>query len=1507
MRTSVHSQTDTMMLPTDAQRVVVGRRRGAGRALGRIVRSPWLVLPIALIALLLRVHGLKWDAGYHLHPDERFITQVITDRILPDWPPNWHALLDPEHSPLNPRSNDPATGQPRDFAYGSLPLYVTKAVAGTMQSVTGAAWTDYDHVYLVGRVLSALLDIGTLLLVSALARRYGRASANLAAALFAVCVLPIQLAHFFATDTWVTFFATAAVLAFVRAAEQQRTRDFVIAGALVGAGVASKASVAFLAFPALAALAIAVMRARTARDGADEDAVSSRLRALFLTLTTFWAALLTFAISEPYALFRLRTYLDAVGTQARLARGDLDYPYTRQYVGTGLLYHIRNLILWGMGPALGFLVIAGLVWALVRAWRRRATVDVVLLAWVVPYLLFTIPQSVKFMRYLQPVYPALIVLGVALLRDCIHTRTSLLARRWRPLAPYLRAGGRAATAVVLVCTALWAVAFSTIYDQSHSRVAASVWMTNHVPAGATVATEVWDDSLPLSVPGVRGYGCVRLNTVNRDQCTNLDLYPDEGSGEARLQYLARALAQSDYIVESSNRLYGSIPKLPWRYPVTTRYYDLLFAGKLGFTTVYDQTVSPHLGTWRIDDRYADESFTVYDHPRVTIFKKTETRSVEQLRPLFADVLTVTAVPQRDPPPKSLLLSGPVESLPAVLDRAWAGSFGRNSVVAVMLYLALFELFGLIGWACTARLFRRFPDRGWGVAKLVGWLGCAYVVWLGASIHAFAFTLPWCVATVGLACAVAALIYWRQRAVFRALLRSSWPVMLAAEAATVIGFFVFLAFRLKNPDLWQTYWGGEKPFEMAHLNAILRSAHFPPYDPWFAGGYINYYYFGGYLHAFVMKLTGIAPEVAFNVAVPITMALVWGAAFSTGAALWVAVRRNQLAVGSRQSAVGPHSSFLIPQSCPIVGGICATAAVGLFGNLDAFGQVAHALGDGLGIRGAMARFDFWESTRIIPGTINEFPFFSGLWADLHAHVVALPFAILVVAVSVAIATASESNSVVAGFPACLPAERGRLKPAPPGNVLSVFPWGALALAGLVIGALYCTNAWDFPTALALVWLGLLVRFRASRMAWVFAGVYATAGAAAVGIVAYLCYLPFFTHFQSLYGSLARVRQPSSLGGFLVIFGIPCLVIAIALLLLRPARGWFTTIRGDARAAAIVGVGACALGAALATHRFVLVVTLPLLGALAALWLRMDRQPGRRIAFGIAGVGLGLLSVIEVVFLADDLIGGDFERMNTVFKFDFQAWTLLALASVALISIMVERWRATPAVWQVAVSCLLGAAVFLSLVYPVFGTPARLRQRMPSPPTNVGLDGFAWMATGWVPADQFNNSGSGEPVYFADDLALIRWLNDTVHGTPVIAEASIGPYRGNGSRISSATGFPTIIGWERHEEQQRGPLPELSARVDDVRRIYTRSEPRAVQDVLDRYHVRYIVVGDVERKTKLASGQIGAAAKGEPYASPAGLTTLGSMADQGMLRVAWQSRTTMLYEVVGGWRVGATDAR
>src|SRR5262249_7569777 len=155
------------------------------------------------------------------------------------------------------------------------------------------------------------------------ARRYGRRAANLAAFLYAVCVLPIQYAHFFATDTWTTFFATAAILLFVRAAERERTADFAVGGALAGAAIACQASVAFLACPAIVAVIIVGFATRRAQARAGTSDSTPVWRGLYLGLTALWAALLTFMIAEPYALIRLRTYLTAIGTQAQMVRGEL--------------------------------------------------------------------------------------------------------------------------------------------------------------------------------------------------------------------------------------------------------------------------------------------------------------------------------------------------------------------------------------------------------------------------------------------------------------------------------------------------------------------------------------------------------------------------------------------------------------------------------------------------------------------------------------------------------------------------------------------------------------------------------------------------------------------------------------------------------------------------------------------------------------------------------------------------------------------------------------------------------------------------------------------------------------------------------------------------------------------------------------------------------------------------------------------------------------------------------
>jgi uncharacterized membrane protein len=210
-------------------------------------------------------------------------------------------------------------------------------------------------------------------------------------------------------------------------------------------------------------------------------------------------------------------------------------------------------------------------------------------------------------------------------------------------------------------------------------------------------------------------------------------------------------------------------------------------------------------------------------------------------------------------------------------------------------------------------------------------------------------------------------------------------------------------------------------------------------------------------------------------------------------------------------------------------------------------------------------------------------------------------------------------------------------------------------------------------------------------------------------------------------------------------------------------------------------------------------------------------------------------------------------------------------------------------------LLGA----SLVYPVVATPIRLAERF-EPPPGFGptLDGLRWMEYGTIPNERCETFG------FADDYAAIRWFDETVSGTPVIAEASIGPYRGNGSRVAIATGLPTILGWDRHEYQQR-PALGIQARVADVRTLYNSRSEADKLAILQRYHVSYVVVGAVERHWYEPSSSAAPCSAREPYASPEGLAVLEGMAGR-YLDPVFQSGETVVYRVLPAANSSGVDA-
>ena len=426
---------------------------------------------------------------------------------------------------------------------------------------------------------------------------------------------------------------------------------------------------------------------------------------------------------------------------------------------------------------------------------------------------------------------------------------------------------------------------------------------------------------------------------------------------------------------------------------------------------------PRLGGLVIRDDNADESFSVYDHPHVLVFENAGRLKPELLRARLGRYLKADAQgsaphpgrppglaryrPQDPAPGAPLTLSQPVDTLPVVADFRWNRAASESALLAVVLWWLVLSLFGWLAWPLLFPLLGGLRDRGYGLARVAGWLLVGWVHWLGVSLGWWQNRVGPIAAIVGLLAAAGLIAGWVQRRRLAAFWAERRRTLLAEEGIFALAYLAFVGVRLLNPDLWQPWNGGEKFMEFAFLNATLRSPNFPPYDPYFAGGILNYYYYGFYLVGLVIKLTGIAAEVAFNLAVPGLFALTALGLFSVGSSLATVRRRG--GAEERRSAVDlagepggeiDDSMTRRPdRSAALAGGLAVLLAL-LMGNLRGLGWLAGVWSSLVSGR-SLPDYDYWAASRVIPNTINEFPLWTFVFADLHPHMIAMPFGLLVV--------------------------------------------------------------------------------------------------------------------------------------------------------------------------------------------------------------------------------------------------------------------------------------------------------------------------------------------------------------------------------------------------------------------------------------------------------------------------------------------------------------------------------
>ena len=728
-----------------------------------------------------------------------------------------------------------------------------------------------------------------------------------------------------------------------------------------------------------------------------------------------------------------------------------------------------------------------------------------------------------------------------------------------------------------------------------------------------------------------------------------------------------------------------------------------------------------------------------------------------------------------------------------------------------------ECLSLAALPLTVWTFGALPDWGFALSKILAILLITWATWwVGNFLQVGGNSI-----TLWLLVLAGGLVGWllAGRTTIAAI-REAGATVLVEEILFVTGFCLWALMRSFHPDI-----GGmpttEKPMDLMLLQTTSHAASYPPQDLWLAGHAVNYYYFGYLSMANVGHLAGTSVLTSFNLAV----ALIFGLAVAGTYSIVFNLTKSRL-----WSLLGPVMVILIGNSFAL------------------FMQVTH------GQFPWNQSWWFWNSSRVVglvagnATTINEFPLFSLILGDLHPHVLAIPVVLLSIsfALSFVLAPSQATPSVMSTHPL------------------------RLLLAGITIGSLFATNSWDFPPYLLLsvaaLFVGGMVRDASPRSNAdpLLAANERTnrnrrpviASAVLLVIIAGIAFLPFYVQYQSPTNGIGIVSTITNFGQFATVLGFFGFVVLCFTGLMLWQTSLFSRVVGwlvapSAEAASplmkrpdrviVLSLVVVIAGVATISHRWVLLTTALLLAVVIWLLTTADhhkQRDSRTDLFTLLAIGVGALVLVgtELAYVRDSFDGTSLYRMNTVFKFYYQAWILLGLAAsyaVVRIARCLSSKRIRPAL--IAWLFLIASGIGIGGVYTVLG-----------PVSYYGTPYAGPVAFKPQPLNGMGSLASQDP----QDYQAIVWMQHHLHGLPTVLEAS-GDEFTLFAQVSSLTGFPTLLGWEGHELQWRGNAPILESRHSVINEIYSTGSSSLAQRLLRENHVSLVYVGPCERQV-YASG-------------------------------------------------------
>ena len=800
-----------------------------------------------------------------------------------------------------------------------------------------------------------------------------------------------------------------------------------------------------------------------------------------------------------------------------------------------------------------------------------------------------------------------------------------------------------------------------------------------------------------------------------------------------------------------------------------------------------------------------------------------------------------------------------------------------------------QLVGIVLLPLCLALFRRLPDRGYALSKPFGLIMLGFTFWILNSFHVLPNSRGGIIAALFLLAGFSAFFVYRERDDLIAWARANWRYGLGVEML----FLIVLAAAVYLRSLVGDIAGTEQPMDLMFLNATTHAEYFPPKDPWLAGHDVAYYYFGYLLVAMVGKLAGVAPEIGYNIGLAMTAAMAFVGAAGIVYNL-VLMREEALPAGApappgpkrepkpstqnnnrrRRRAVSAdeQGAVTIPDRHPVaitvnwrppVFALVGGCMLVLMGNLawvfqfmsayDIGGKGFYEWIDIQGLTPGEVRdswypsdfFGFFNASRIYPlnasdRVITEFPMFSFLLGDLHPHVMALPFVVVIIGLALTLYRSREPLDITFWLQRPL----------------------ALIAAAILLGGLTFINTWDI-VAMSFIMVATVFASNLGRVRALTADLFVQVATFAIPllILAFAFYSPFLVsisgnsqadglfsivtnrevvhpgtrplHLLIFWGPLFATIIPFVIARILPLRArvtVPMVAISLTPLMAVPA-GWVLLFLFEkATDSKHLGANTGSLFHQI-TDRGIGWVTAIALGtllaaAIVAAWLEItedtDRPEREGVIFTLALAVTGLMLILGTEFF---YVGDVFNnRMNTVFKLYYEAWLLLAVAGAFSLYYLTTTWRSPFAGafgFRIGWGLLTALTLAGAALYPLGGGFNRTHN------TNGKLNGLAN-----IPQDDYKG---------------IQYLSNLADGQQyVIAEAWGNDYS-EAARISSATGLPTILGWVGHENQWRsGSCKPCAGRIEDVKSLYQTTDPAEMKQILKKYNVSYVYVGDIEKK-------------------------------------------------------------